>query len=248
MKVDEAQPTAMAWRSLRFMCRRHLAKHVDVTIEDLERVPETGPVVIVARHYHHLYDGCVIGTSLDRHLHILVAADWTSRGSSRGLLERASRVARWPVILRLDAPTYQPERFPDAATRATYDAEAVRYLRRAASDAVRLLRDGHVLLVFPEGYPTIDPSFTPKTGDEILPFQPGFARLVTLAQRDGVTRVSLVPAGLEYIRLPEDRWRLILRYGEPVFHDQARDHQGIVSRIEERVRRLSGTIGPSTSC
>lgn len=242
VKVDEAMPAAMAWRSLRLMCRRSLAKHVDLRVAGLERVPETGPVVIVARHYHHLYDGCAIGTTLDRHLHILVAADWASGGASRGLLERASHMARWPVVLRPDAPEYQPERFPDEASRDVYEATAVRYLQRAARETVELLRGGHALLVFPEGYPTIDPTFTPKTGDdEMLPFQAGFARLVALAERDGATRVPLVPAGLAYERLEGERWRLVLRYGEPVFLGHT-NHREFIADVEDEIRRLSGLV------
>ena len=238
-KVDEAMPAAMAWRSLRLMCRRSLNKHVELTVEGLDRVPEAGPLVIVARHYHHLYDGCAIGTSLARHLHILVAADWASGGASRGVLERASHMARWPVVLRPDAPRYQPERFPDGASRAEYELNAARYLQRAARETVELLRGGHALLVFPEGYPTIDPTFTPKTADdEMLPFQAGFARLVALAQRDGVTRVPVVPTGLAYERLDDDRWRLTLRYGEPVFLDTT-NHREFMDGVEAEVRRLS---------
>jgi putative membrane protein len=238
-KVDEAMPAAMAWRSLRLMCRRSLAKHVDLSVEGLDRIPETGPLVIVARHYHHLYDGCAIGTSLARHLHILVAADWASGGASRGVLERASHMARWPVVLRPDAPTYQPARFPDEVSREAYEATAARYLQRAARETVELLRGGHALLVFPEGYPTIDPTFTPKTrDDEMLPFQAGFARLVALAERDGVTRVPVVPTGLEYERLDDDRWRLVLRYGGPIFlgHSSPRD---FMADVEDEIRRLS---------
>ncbi len=220
------------------------AKHVDLTVEGLEGVPETGPVVIAARHYHHLYDGCAIGTTLECHLHILVAADWAIGGPARGLLERAARVARWPVVLRPDAPRYRPDRFPSATAIAAYEAEATRYLRRAAVETVRLLRDGHALLVFPEGYPTIDPTFTPKMrDDEVLPFQAGFARLVALAQRDGVTRVPVVPAGLEYARSLNDRWRLVLRYGEPVFHEHGSDHRAFMAGVEANVRRLSGLEG-----
>lgn len=245
-KVDEAMPAAMAWRSLRLMCRRALTKHVDLTVEGLDRVPESGPLVIVARHYHHLYDGCAIGTSLARHLHILVAADWASGGASRGVLERASHVARWPVVLRPDAPTYQPKRFPDEASRTAYEATAGRYLQRAARETIELLRGGHALLVFPEGYPTIDPTFTPKTTDDaMLPFQAGFARLVALAERDGVTRVPVVPTGVEYERLDDDLWRLVLRYGDPIFLRNS-DRSTLIDGVETEVRRLSG-LTPDTS-
>ncbi|CAA9564047.1 MAG: hypothetical protein AVDCRST_MAG49-2745, partial [uncultured Thermomicrobiales bacterium] len=194
--TEEGVPAAMAWRSLRQMCRGQLRRHVDLTVEGLEHVPAEGPVVVAARHYHHLYDGCAIGTSIARHLHILVAADWAGDARTRRFLDLGARVARWPVVLRPDAPRYRPELRDDPAARAAYEAAAGRSLRRAAAETVGLLRGGNALLVFPEGYPTIDPTFTPKTSDdEVLPFQPGFVRLVALAQADGVTRVPIVPAG-----------------------------------------------------
>jgi len=238
--VDEALPAAMAWRSLRLMCRRSLARHAELSVEGAEHVPSTGPVVIVARHFHHLYDGCAIGTTLDRHLHILVAADWASGDLARGVLDRATRVARWPVVLRPDAPRHRPERFAGPGDAAAYEVEVARAMRRAARETVDLLRGGHSLLVFPEGYPTIDPTFTPKTGDdEVLPFQPGVVRLVGLAEADGVTRVPLVPAGLAYERLGEDRWRIALRFGAPLSMTGT-DRVETVALLTARVRDLSG--------
>ncbi|MEJ7762770.1 MAG: 1-acyl-sn-glycerol-3-phosphate acyltransferase [Thermomicrobiales bacterium] len=238
--TDEALPATMAWRSLRAMCRRSLARQAELAVEGIEHVPLTGPVVIAARHYHHLLDGCAIGTAIDRHLHILVASDWASGGLARGVLDRATRVARWPVVLRPDAPRHRPDRFAAAGARVAYDAAAARAMRRAARETVDLLRGGHALLVFPEGYPTIDPTFTPKTrDDEVLPFQPGVIRLVALAQADGRTRVPVVPAGLEYEGLGEDHWRMALRFGEPMAiggPDRAEE----IAALSARVRELSG--------
>ena len=73
---------------------------------------------------------------------------------------------------------------------------ARRQLLRATRECVDLLRAGQLVLVFPEGYPNIDPSFTPKSADEtMLPFRPGFLRFAALAELDGMTRVPIVPVG-----------------------------------------------------
>ena len=240
IELDETLLPAMAWRSLHLMCRRTLAKHVDLTVEGLEHVPRTGPVMIVARHYHHLYDGCAIGTTLPRHLHILVAMDWLQRPAARGLMARTCRAARVPVVIRTAAADRRLDLQDNPAARAAFDAEASRALRRAAADTVSLLRGGHVVLVFPEGYPNVDPGYTPKTGDEFLPFEPGFARLVALSQRDGGPRVPIVPAGLAYTRGP--RWTLALRYGSPLFLDQAADRVAFLHDVEARVKALSAPL------
>ncbi len=235
--LDETLLPAMAWRSLHLMCRRSLARHVDLTVEGLEHVPRTGPVLIAARHYHHLYDGCAIGTTLPRHLHVLVAMDWLQRPAARGLMARACRAARFPVVIRPGAADRRQDLRDNPAARAAFDAEASRSLRRAAADTVALLRGGHVVLVFPEGYPNVDPGDTPKTGEEFLPFEPGFARLVALAQRDGGPRVPIVPAGLAYVRGPH--WNLTLRYGLPLFLDQTTNRFAFVREVEAQVKELS---------
>jgi putative membrane protein len=112
-------------------------------------------------------------------------------------------------------------------------------LLAATRECVGLLRGGELLLVFPEGYPNVDPSFTPKANDDaFLPFEPGFLRFVALTEQDGVTCVPIVPVGLEYQR--RDRWRVTVRFGHPVRRSPDVASHAQVAAIEEQVRRLSG--------
>jgi 1-acyl-sn-glycerol-3-phosphate acyltransferase len=105
---------------------------------------------------------------------------------------------------------------------------------------VDLLRAGQILLVFPEGYPNVDPSYTPKTGDDaFLPFQPGFLRIAALAEQDGVTRVPIVPVGLAYQR--GERWRVTVRFGRPITLSPGVSLRDQVATIEEQVRNLSSS-------
>ncbi|MCC6790796.1 MAG: 1-acyl-sn-glycerol-3-phosphate acyltransferase [Thermomicrobiales bacterium] len=215
----------MPWRTLRAAAKAGMARKVELTLEGAEHLPERGPVVIAARHYHHLYDGAAFLASVPRPLHIVVTVDWANAGIGRKGLEAACRAARWPAVVRPD----QSSALDPAARRGI--------LRRSAVDAVRLLREGRVLLVFPEGYPTIDPNPTPKqSDDEILPFRDGFARFARMAERSGVPSVPIVPAGLRYERGP--RWRLTIRYGPAVTVSD--DIQAIRDRVEAQVRLLSG--------
>ncbi len=219
-----------AWASIRAGCRAAL-RRIDLRVEGAEHVPATGPVVIAARHFHHLYDGCAILDAVPRPVHVVVALDWAQNPVGHRLMTGLCRAAGWPVVPRPDDGN--DRRGQEA------DATATARLRAATREAVALLRAGRPLLVFPEAYPTVDPGFTPKSGDdEILPFRPGFVRLAALAERDGRTRVPIVPAGLEYAR--GERWRLTLRFGPPVSLAPGMPHDEVVREVESRVRLLSG--------
>ncbi len=76
-------------------------------------------------------------------------------------------------------------------------------------DSVRILRGGELLVVFPEAYPDIDPRNTSRTENNAsLPFRQGFARLVEMVEKDGHTKVAIVPAGLSYTQ--QGRWNVTL--------------------------------------
>jgi len=223
---------AVGRRYITGYCRRALRREVDLHVEGLEQVPRTGPVLIAARHVHHLFDGCALWTVVPRRVHLVVALDWVRPGRDRRLMTWATAALRWPSVIRPDAPS------------GVDPTEASGFLRRAGRDAVGLLRDGGLLVVFPEGYPNVDQHPTPKRGlDDMLPFQPGFVRFAALAQRDGRTRVAIVPTGFRYERGEgdRDRWRVALRFGPPRFLERGADPTALAREIEARVRDLSSS-------
>jgi uncharacterized membrane protein/1-acyl-sn-glycerol-3-phosphate acyltransferase len=220
-----------------------LVRHkVEVVVEGLEYVPHSGPVVIVARHFHHLYDGCVLMKAVPRPLHILVALDWVQKRWMRGGMERACALAGWPTLLRVERFNKHTGKASSMEKHGTYSSDEVRgYLRRATRASVQLLRTGEVLVVFPEAYPNIDPAFTPKDNiDAFLPFRPGFVKLVEMAERDGRTKAAIVPAGLTYVE--NGRWHATLRFGPAIFRDDYIDSAQLVQTIERRVHELSDQI------
>jgi 1-acyl-sn-glycerol-3-phosphate acyltransferase len=224
-----AEPLAsrVADHAIRGACRL-AARRIDLRVEGLEHLPATGPAIIAARHFHHFYDGCALVAVVPRPLKILVTLDWMENAAGLRLMRGACQIANCPVVVRSDS--LMPH---DRSTAAR------RWLLLATRESVELLRAGQLVLVFPEGYPNIDPSFTPKTGDDaFLPFQPGFIRFAALAQRDGITRVPIVPVGLEYQR--GDHWRVTVRFGLPVMRLPEVDVRDQVCAIEEEVRWLSG--------
>jgi putative membrane protein len=143
-------------------------------------------------------------------------------------MERACAWARYPVILR-PATT---------GARGGYAASEVRrYLRSGLRDAVALLREGRVVLVFPEGYPVVDPTASdaaPRARDAggMLPFAPGFRTIADAARRAGARDVAIVPIGLRY-EPRGARWRIAARIGAPLAADAG------VGTVADAVRELS---------
>lgn len=229
----------ISWRVLRRAGRMALARQATLRVEGIEHVPVDGPVLIAARHYHHLLDGCALVSAVDRPLHIVVGLDWAEGPLARRMMDSLCHAARWPVVLR---PEHRDQ--PAARSRQsaeTRDGERRAVLRRSARETASLLTEGRVVVVFPEGYPNIDPSFTPKTGDEFLPFQPGFVRYAQIARRSGTSPVPIVPAGFVYERNPDsDRWRITLRFGPAILAGDASSASGTVQSVEQAVRKLSG--------
>jgi putative membrane protein len=213
-------PRAIAWWSLRTMTAA-------VRVEGAEHVPATGPVLLAARHYHHLLDGAVLIAHAGRPVHLVVALDWTADAAQRRWMERACAAARWPVIVR-----------PASAERGGgYGAaEVARYLRSGLREAARLLGEGRVVAVFPEGYPAIDPARRdappPRDAAGFLPFAGGFRTIASIARRHGAEQVALVPVGFRYD--PDGRkWRITARFGTPLGADAA------IETVETAVRALS---------
>jgi putative membrane protein len=228
--------TRVAGRALRAAAQVVAARHLDMRTEGLEHVPMHGPVVLAVRHYHHLHDGVVLLSALPRPLHILVALDWVDSVALRTLMEWATRTARWPTVLR-EAGLMPVANGTAPHLRSAFGAHEVQgFRRRALRDSVALLCEGAALVVFPEGYPNVDPRRTPKrTPNEFLPFRAGFASAVALAGRRLSSRVPVVPVGLAYE--PGPRWRVTLRCGAPLYLDGRR--APLVRAVQARVEALS---------
>jgi len=219
-------PADPSGTAIRTAAKALVGRRLDLRVEGLEHVPFDGPALIAARHFHHLYDGCAILATVPRPVHILVALDWLQNRASRAAMEKACRAAGWPVVLRPHAPSGDVD-----------ELGAARAFRAAARDSLALLAAGKVLLIFPEGYPNIDPGYTPKQcDDEFLPFQPGIVRLASLAAARGLS-VPIVPAGLSYRRA--NRWQVALRFGEPLILVDRTQEAAILRTLEARVHALT---------
>lgn len=213
-----------SWRFLSAAAKFDVRRNLEVTVEGAENLPASGPAILASRHYHHLHDGAALLAMAGRPTRILVGLDWIENPALKRLMENLCQLARWPIVQRRSARR-QPE-FKDA-----------RQVLRAMDQCVEILRRQELLVIFPEGYPTIDPGWTPKTrDDELLPFQPGLVHLARRAERAGV-EAPIFPVGLEYHR--NRKWKLIIRIGTPVLVAESGSDQEVLQRLEADVRGLS---------
>ena len=81
--------------------------------------------------------------------------------------------------------------------------------------SVDLLVEGRLLVIFPEGYPNIDPNYTTKTEpDEFLPFKPGFVSIASAAEKQTKSKNTDYSGRLSlYARKSMDRPPAVRRSG-----------------------------------
>lgn len=93
--------------------------------------------------------------------------------------------------------------------------------------------------MFPEGYPNIDPHYTPQIGPEaFLPFKAGFATIAAAAEKRLGAKVPMLPSGFRYTK--NNRWIARLNIGEPIYLEDFVSRPLLVSYMEQRVAELSG--------
>lgn len=220
--------TRIVRAGLRLVCRILTALFLNLEVDGLQHVPVRGPVMVACRHYHYQWDGVVLLATLQRSPGIVVALDWAPLRSLRSVMEYGCRLLAWPVVLRheaLDSP----------GARAYVQAEERGYVRRAVAMVAEQLHAGQVAIVFPEGYPNVDPVFTLKrSASDFLPVRPGFLVMAARAERRGGDPVAVVPAGLHY-----HRRRVVLRFGAPLYLHDFADREALRRVVEAQIHLLS---------
>jgi 1-acyl-sn-glycerol-3-phosphate acyltransferase len=227
-------------RAMRLIARGLAANRLRTVASGLENIPAHGPALIVARHYHHLYDGVALFAVFPRTFHIVVTMDWVQSKPKKLFMESINRLARWPMVLRGETfhrgtedrhPLFSPH-------------DVLRYQRAAMRQSVELLVEGRVLVIFPEGYPNIDPGYTPKTEpQEFLPFRTGFINIANAAERRLREKVPIIPVGLRYDE--EKPWIARIVFGQAIYRDKFSTKPELIEYMERKVRNLSGVDGSS---
>jgi putative membrane protein len=220
-----------AWLTIRAYGRAVVRQHLLLDVTGRHHVPAHGPVILAARHMHHLYDACALLSIVPRPLHLLVALDWARSPVQRYLLKAATDLARWPAVIR-------PESFELNAAMQYQPVDRLPQLRRATRLSLVLLEQGRALLVFPEGFPIVDPWPTPERGEaDLLPFHRGCVDLAWMAGQRAGTTVPIVPAGLHYE--DELKTRLTVRFGAPLIVRRREDRSELLRVLERQVAELS---------
>lgn len=224
-------------RAMRLIARYLAAGRLQTIARGVENVPTPGPVLIVARHYHHLFDGLMMFAALKRRFHIVVTMDWVTNRRTKIFMWTINRLARWPMLLRSDALA----RVDNTQANLYSSRDAVRFQREALRRASELLVEGRILIIFPEGYPTIDPTYTPKIGpEEFLPFKPGFINILRAAEVRLGKPIPIIPAGIHYS--VAKTWTGYLTFGKPIYRSQSVDRVAQIETLEREVKRLSGLV------
>lgn len=161
-------------------------RKIEITGQD--RVPETGPVIIVAKHSNSLVDGGFITTYLPRMPRILAASTVWDNKPLAPLLNAAGVI---PLFRQQD------QRAGTARNRHSFTA------------SWDLLAAGGVLALFPEGISHNDPF--------IKPMKSGTARIALEAERHrGPLNIAIFPVGLIFEDKSKFRSRVLMQIGDPL--------------------------------
>ena len=215
---------------------RMFVRRIRLQTEGMHNVPETGPVVLAARHYHQVYDGIALLSILPRPVHLVISVDWARNYVHRVALHGLAYVAAWPVLLRSERVIQSADE--PTAPRCVFQPEEVQSYRRIClQQCDDLLCDDRIVAMFPEGYPNIDSHDSPKTRpDEFLPFRAGFVWIAQAAAQRLGHPIPVVPVGFVYHQ--EERWSAVMRIGSPYQVAPSSETDVVVAEIESRVRAL----------
>ncbi len=198
-----------------------------IEVSGVERVPDSGPVLLAASHHNALVDALIAGWIIPRRLTITAKAT---------LMDNAFLAWFLPIVGVVPLRRVSDERAARVAgsISTTRNADAFKSLLDA-------LAAGRMILIFPEGKSHSEPS--------LAPLKTGVAR-IALEARDvrSIHGVQIVPLGLSFEDKGNPGTAVLAEFGEPVPMDEVGpiDVEGLTRLIEQRLSAVS-LKSPKTS-
>jgi glycerol-3-phosphate O-acyltransferase / dihydroxyacetone phosphate acyltransferase len=190
-----------------------------VEFDGVERIPLTGPVLLLVNHPNELMDALFAGLVAPRQLTFTGKATLFAN-PIMGALLRHMRV----VPLR----RVQDERASATSEAATPAVDAARNAEAfAAIHAALAARQ--MVLIFPEGRSWDEP--------RLAPIKTGAARIALSARDAGVQGVQVVPMGINYDRKEGVRSRVLVEVGHPIAIDALAPSMAKVEPLTAEISR-----------
>lgn len=169
-----------------------------------ENVPKTGSLIIASNH-RNSYDPGLIAAARVRKIHYMAKLE----------LFNLNKLASW-MLRHLNA-------FP--ISRGTGDQRSLNY-------AIRLVEDGKVLGIFPEGTRSKDPD------GKMLPPKAGIALIAK------ATHADVLPACIYFEGKSKFRKKITVRFGEVIpYEELGLTDESNMSEIKDASRLVMGKIG-----
>ena len=199
----------MLYRVVQSVLRFIFPRYFDWTVEGAHHLPDDGPAILVSNHVNYL-DPLAMGVVFDRPLHFMAKKELFEHPLFGWLLRK---VYAFPV------------------RRGQADRQAIRH-------ALRILADGHVLALFPEG--------TRSATGRLQELQRGVAML---ALRSGAPVVPMVLLGAHEAlaggRKVPRRGPLTVRVGPPLWFDNDVVNSPAVTEASRRIHEAMASLYPN---
>lgn len=199
----------MLYRFVKRLLHIIFSRYFDWDCQGAHHLPDDGPAIVVSNHVNYL-DPLAMGTAFSRPLHFMAKEE----------------LFKYPVFGWLLRKVYA---FP--VRRGKSD-------RRAIRTALKILDEGHVLALFPEGTRS-------ATGD-LQELQRGAAML---ALRSGAPVIPMVILGAHEAlaggrKLPR-RGPLTVRVGPPLHLQNAASDSNAITEASERIHQAMAALYPN---
>lgn len=187
-----------------------------VEFDGVERIPTSGPTLLLVNHPNELMDALFAGLTAQRQLTFTGKAT-LFENPIVGAFLRHMRVV--PLRRAQDERVAGTAGVPADGSRNTDAFAAI----HAA------LANGQMVLIFPEGRSWDEP--------HLAPIKTGAARIALSARDAGVRGVTVVPMGINYERKDGLRSRVLVEVGEPIVIDALAQAEAQVDALTTDIAR-----------